>query len=123
LSLAVHRVSTVGTITSYQASDCFKNKDHSHAEILFLTSDDLPVTFEDTIDFSCNHHVGESVPVFYNPDDPQEAEVAFLFSLFSNTIKKPPAEGSSFNQYILDLDNSDSPFAKEYREILRKNAR
>lgn len=32
----------------------------------------------------------------------------------------PPEEGSTFNQYILDLETSQSPYAKEYREKLKQ---
>jgi hypothetical protein len=33
--------------------------------------------------------------------------------------ERPPAPNSTFRQFVLDLETSDSPYAKEYREILR----
>ncbi len=35
--------------------------------------------------------------------------------------EEPPALGSTFNQYVLDLEKSESPFAKEYRELLAES--
>jgi len=35
--------------------------------------------------------------------------------------EKPPAVGSTFKQYILDAETSDSPFAKEYRESIEES--
>lgn len=34
--------------------------------------------------------------------------------------EKPPAPGSTFNQYILDFNTSESAFAQEYRKLLLK---
>lgn len=34
--------------------------------------------------------------------------------------EKPPAEGSRFNQYVLDLEKAQTPFAKAYREALQE---
>ena len=35
--------------------------------------------------------------------------------------EEPPASGSTFNQYVLDLETSESSFAKEYRELLAES--
>ena len=35
--------------------------------------------------------------------------------------EEPPAPGSTFNQYVLDLKKSESSFAKEYRELLAES--
>ncbi len=35
--------------------------------------------------------------------------------------EEQPAPGSTFNQYVLDLEKSESPFAVEYRELLTKS--
>jgi len=32
--------------------------------------------------------------------------------------ENPPAEGSTFNQYVLNVEKSESPFAQEYRQLL-----
>ncbi|MDQ2904639.1 MAG: hypothetical protein M3Y81_13935, partial [Chloroflexota bacterium] len=34
--------------------------------------------------------------------------------------EKPPVPGSTFNQYILDFNTSDSSFSQEYRSLLSK---
>ena len=33
--------------------------------------------------------------------------------------KYPPAEGSTFNRYEINLETSESPLAKKYREVVK----
>lgn len=78
LSLARHGISTTGTITSSQHS-----RFSTTYNVLFGISNGDEIDLDTTTSFWPTYSVGETVPVLYNPSNPQEAEVATFFNMWA----------------------------------------